>query len=215
MKNPLPASPAPIWRPPGPSMASREVHSSSRGACRPSLVGGTVPREIRCESGLERKAGLALLTHPQVADLQEQPPSVAWKDAAGHPHRHTFDFLAFLHDRRKLAVAVKPKAIADKRFADQLAMIAKQLPRSFADGVLLLTEQDLPRDLIHNATLVHQSRRVVDVDLDRQLLSLVGDNPGVTIGQLVKASGRGGDAFRSIVRLIGSGPIVTVRRQMI
>lgn len=206
----LPKSPVPIWRPPGPSMASREVHSSSRGACRPSIVGGAIPREIRCESGLERNVGLALLAHPQVVDLQEQPPAVTWRDAAGHSRLHTFDFLATLDNGRKLAIPVKPAAIAArKRFADQLALIAAQLPRGFADGVLLVTDRDLSRDLVHDAMLVHQSRRSVDADLDRQMLSLVDGNPASTIGQLVEASGRGGDAFRSIVRLIGSGVIAT------
>lgn len=206
----LPNSPAPIWRPPGPSLASREVHSSSRGACRPSIVGGAIPREIRCESGLERKAALSLLTHPQVVDLREQPRAVAWRDAAGHSRLHTFDFVATLDDGCKLAIPVKPAAIADrKRFADQLGLIAAQLPRGFADGVLLVTDRDLPRDLVHNATLIHQSRRIVDADLDRKMLSLVSGSPATTIGQLVKQSGRGGDAFRSIVRLIGSGAIVT------
>lgn len=204
-----PKSPAPIWNPPGPSLASREVHSSSRGACRPSIVGGANPREIRCESGLERKAALFLLAHPQVADLREQPPAITWNDAVGRSHRHTFDFLVILTDDRKLAVAVKPKEIADrKRLGEQFVMIAAQLPRGFADGVLLLTDEDLPRDLVHDAALMHQSRRAPDPALDERMLSIAASRPDATIAELIEISGHGGPAFRSVVRLAATGKLI-------
>jgi len=212
----LPASPAPIWCPPGPSVTSRNVHGKSRGACRPSVVGGAEPREIMCESGLEKKAAHFLLTHPKVADLSEQPPSVVWFDAAGQRHRHTFDFLVTLKDGRKLAVAVKPKARAERhRLADVLASIATQLPRGFADGVLLITDADLPRDLVHNSALLHHARRAPDQGLDAAVLKLAKATSVTTIGTLVRESGRGGEAFRSVTRLIANGLIAVVGQSRI
>lgn len=212
----IPKSPAPIWNPPGASITTRRVHGKSKGACRPSIVGGAIPREIMCESGLEKKVAHALLTHSQVADLQEQPPAVAWIDAAGNRHRHTFDFLATLKDGRKLAVAVKPRDPAERhRLADVLALIAKQLPRGFADGVLLVTDADLPRHLVHNSALLHHARRAPDADLDAFVLSLVGAASVTTIGALVRASGRGGDAFRSITRMIADGVISVIGQSRI
>ena len=169
-----------------------------------------------CESGLEKKVTHVLLTHPQVDDLREQPPSVAWVDAAGNRHSHTFDFLATVKDVRKLAVAVKPKKIADrKRLGEQLVMIAAQLPRGFADGVLLVTDADLPRDLVHNSSLLHHARRAPDADLDAAMLSLAGSGDVTTIGALVRASGRDGDAFRSIARLIANGFISVIGQSRI
>jgi hypothetical protein len=210
MKNPLPASPAPIWCPPGYSVTTRYVHSKSRGACRPSVVGGASPREIMCESGLEKKAAHYLLTHPQVVDLREQPPAVSWTDAAGVKHTHTFDFLATLKDGSKLAVAVKPSAVAiRKRFPEILAMIAAQMPRGFASGVLLLTDADLPRDVVHNAVLLHHARRAPDLALDAAVLTLAKKSAVTTIGALVRDSGRGGSAFRAVTRMIANG-IITV-----
>jgi hypothetical protein len=212
----LPKSPVPAWRPPGPSITSRSVHGKSSVACRPSIVGGAIPREIMCESGLEKKVAHVLLTHLQVVDLREQPPSVAWIDAAGNQHRHTFDFIATLKDGRKLAVAVKPKDRAERlRLADVLSMIARQLPRGFADGVLLITDADLPRDLIHNAALLHHARRAPDAELDAAVLSLLGSESVTTIGALVRASGRGGDAFRSVTRLIANGAIAVTGQSRI
>jgi hypothetical protein len=204
-------SPAPVWNPPGESLTTRYVHSKSRGACRPSVVGGASPREIMCESGLEKKVAHFLLTHPQVADLREQPPAVAWTDAAGNAHRHTFDFLVTLKDGRKIAVAVKPKTIADrKRFAEILEMVAARMPRGFADGVLLLTDADLPHDVVHNATLLHHARRAPDRDLDAAVLSLAKEASVTSIGELVRESRRGGDAFRAVTRMIANGAISVV-----
>lgn len=207
----LPTTIGPTYYPPGNSLTSRHVHSRSRGACRPSIVGGAEPREIMCESGLEKKVAHFLLTHPQVADLREQPPAVRWTDAAGVAHRHTFDFLATLKDGRKIAVAVKPKAVADrKRLVEILAMIAAQLPRGFANGVLLLTDADLPRDVVHNSTLLHHARRAPDPDLDATVLALAKATPVATIGALIRDSGRGGAAFRSITRMIANGLITVI-----
>lgn len=215
-ENQLPISPAPAWRPPGTSLTTRSVHGKSSEACRPSIVGGAIPREIMCESGLEKKVAHVLLTHPQVADLREQPPAAAWIDAAGNQHHHTFDFLATLKDGRKLAVAVKPKDRAERhRLAEVLAMIAQQLPQGFADGVLLVTDADLPRDLVHNSALLHHARRAPDADLDAVMLSLAGSASVTTIGALVRASGRGGDAFRSITRLIANGVISVIGQSRI
>ncbi|MGF7054752.1 hypothetical protein GGC47_003956 [Bosea sp. OAE752] len=196
------------WIPPLPSSATREVHAPSKGACRPSIVGGARAREIRCESGLEKKAALFLLTHPHVTGLREQPPPVEWLDMAGVRHRHTFDFLADLKDGRRLAVAVKPQAIAERnRFSEQLSMIAAQVPVTFADGILLLTDADLPRDLVADAALMHQARRAPDPEVDNLMLSLATQHHAVSIAELVRASGLGGVAFRSLVRMISVGAL--------
>ena len=208
MTSKLPSSPVPAWRPPGPSLTTRNVHSKSSGACRPSVVGGMQSREIMCESGLERKAALFLLTHPQVADLREQPQAVRWTDAAEIDRRHTFDFLATLVDGRKVAVAVKPRVKAQRRrLPETLAVIAGQVAPTFADGVLLITEADLPRDTVHNAALLHHARRGADPDADLAVGRLVTEAGQGTVGGLVAASGLEGAGFRAVMRLIASGTI--------
>ncbi len=162
-------------------------------------------REIMCESGLEKSAAVCLLTHPSVRNLIEQPTAVEWLDASGKKRRYTFDFIARLKDGRRLAVAVKPRYHAKRQRLDQqLELIASQLPRSFADGVLLITDADLSRNDVHNASLLHQARRAPDPALDAQLLSLAEGSASTTIGALVRRSGRGGDAFRSAARLIAN-----------
>lgn len=159
-----------------------------------------------CESGLEKKVAHFLLTHPQVADLREQPDAVQWLDAEGTLRRHTFDFLVTLKDGRKLAVAVKPKA--RRRRLDQiLAAIANQVPTGFADGVLVMTDEDVPRDVVHNAALLHHCRRGANPTHDAIVQRLVATPGRGTVGQLVAASELGGAGFRAVVRLIANGTI--------
>ena len=203
-------SPAPLWRPPGPSRSSRNIaiHERCKASCRPSIVGGAEPREIRCESGLEKKAGYFLLTHPQVVDLQEQPRAIAYRDAAGIERKHTFDFLATLQDGRKLAIPVKPKSIAErKRLREICTLMAGQIAKTFADGILPITDADLPRDVVHNAMVLHHSRRGADPDHDAVIGRLVAEAGDGTVGGLVAASGLGGAGFRAVMRLIARGLI--------
>ncbi len=215
----LPNSPVAPWRPPGRSRSSRDIaiHERCSASCRPSLVGGAHhPREIRCESGLERKAALFLLTHPQVADLREQPAAVTYRDAAGIEHRHTFDFLATLTDGRKLAIPVKPLARAvRKRLRETCKLMAGQLPRGFADGILPITDADLPRDVVHNAALLHHARRGANPDHDAAVERLIAKPGRSTIGALVAASGLGGAGFRAVVRLVAKGRVTLVEHARI
>jgi hypothetical protein len=202
----LPSSPAPLIYLPGESRSSRNVHSKSRGACRPSVV--VHNREIMCESGLERDAALIIAADPDVVELREQPPAVAWVDAEGTLTRHTFDLLATLRSGKKIAIAVKPMEVAKRtRFLQTLSLIAQQLPRSFADGVKLVTDYDLPQDHVHNAVLFKQSLRTSNPAHDELIKRLLAEHKYATIGQIVEASDLEGQAFQAIIRLIATGVV--------
>lgn len=202
----LPSSPAPMIYLPGESRSSRNVHSKSRGACRPSVVVHNC--EIMCESGMERDAASIMAIDPDLVELREQPPAVTWVDAEGTLIRHTFDYLATLRSGQKIAVAVKPMEVAKRtRFRETLDLIARQVPRSFADGVRLVTDEDLPRDHVHNAVLLRQSLRTSNPEHDELIKRLLSEHRGATIGQIVEASGLEGQAFQAITRLIASGAV--------
>lgn len=202
----IPTSPAPMIYLPGESRSSRNVHSKSRGACRPSVVIHNC--EVMCESGQERDAALIIGSDPDVVDLREQPPAVTWVDAEGTPRRHTFDFLATLRSGKKIAIAVKPMEVAKRtRFLETLSLIARQLPCSFADGVKLVTDEDLPLDHVHNAVLLRQSLRTSNPGHDEFIKGLLAEHKCATIGQIVEASGLEGQAFQAIIRLIASGVV--------
>lgn len=199
---------------PGEHRSTRNVHSKSRGACRPSVV--IYNREVMCESGHERDAAVIIASNPDVVDLREQPPAVTWTDAEGTPRRHTFDFLATLRSGKKIAIAVKPMEVVKRtRFLETLGLIARHVPRSFADGVKLVTDEDLPRDHVHNAVLVRQSLRTSNPEHDELIKRLLAEHKRATIGQIVEASGLEGQAFQAIVRLIASGVVRVIENARI
>jgi hypothetical protein len=194
---------------PGEHRSSRNVHSKSRGACRPSVV--VHDREVMCESGTERDAAVIMAADPDVIDLREQPPAVTWLDAKGTPHLHTFDFLATLRCGKKIAIAVKPMAVVKRtRFRETLNLIARHVPKSFADGVKLVTDENLPLDEVHNAVLRRQMLRTSNPDHDALIKELVTEHGRSSIAQLVEASDLKGQAFQAIIRLLASGIIRAV-----
>ncbi|WP_176733375.1 TnsA endonuclease N-terminal domain-containing protein [Bosea sp. BIWAKO-01] len=189
--------------------STRNVHTKSRGACRPSVV--IHDREVMCESGKERDAALIMASDREVIDLREQPPAVTWLDAEGTPRRHTFDFLATLRSGKKIAIAVKPMAVVKRtRFLETLGLIARHVPRSFADGVKLVTDENLPLDDVHNAVLLKHMRRTSNTEHDQLIKSLLAEHRRASIAQIVEASGLEGHAFQAIIRLVGSGAVSVV-----
>jgi hypothetical protein len=188
-------------------LATRIPSRRSRGSSRSSIVGGAEPRRIYCEGGLEEKTAYVLLAHPDFADLWEQPPAVEYIDECGIRRRHTFDFLLLLKSGTKIAIQVKPSKF-EAKWQPIIRMIAGQMSPKFADFALLLTEEKLGPDLVHNAMLIHAVRRDPPRGYDEQLRSIVRTlNGHVTIANLVECSGLEGNAFRAIVRLVANGEL--------
>lgn len=184
-----------------------------KGSLRGALVTrGTAPRVIAYESNLERKVLLVLLARPDVAEVREQIAPVAYQDEAGAWRSHRFDFLVHGRDGRRVLVAVKPRDLAERHdLAVLLARIAGFVPRSLADTVRLMTEDDVPRDRVYNAKLFHCVRDdglpEHDGHVERIARTLVG---ATTVSCLVAASGLDGEGFRAIVRLIDRGTLRVV-----
>jgi predicted Zn-dependent protease len=177
-----------------------------------------VPTEILCESGLEKKSIYVLLTDPNVVDVWEQPPAVAYIDLDGVRREHTFDMLVTLRNGTKYAIAVKPAEIAKKHdLKAKLTHIAAQVPRNFADFVDFFTEEKgLTRDAVHDALLIHSVRRNASRDADETLKAIVATLSGtVSVRMLVAASGLEGQGFRAVVRLIDEGTLRIVGRRRI
>ena len=185
--------PAHRWREPSRSVATRRTAESPRWSGRPILVEPNDNRELLGESELEAKAALVLLARPDCARLFEQPEPVRYRDHEGKRCHHTFDFLLVLRSGRKIAVAVKPQAIADKRGLKALIThIAGQMDPGFADGALLLTDAMI--------------RKVVE-----------GLNGATSIDCIIKAAGLDGhdQGFYAVARAIGHGLLTPTRRGLI
>jgi hypothetical protein len=197
---------ATAWRPPAPSRGTRNISRRSKGSARAVIITNAPEREIHCESSMERKCALLLLARPDVVDLVEQAPAVRYVDNDGRTKKHTFDFLATMVDGSKIAIEVKPAARVDKDgWRQRLRRIAGQM-----DGlvVVLVTEANLLRDVVYNATLLHFARHDANAEHDERIRQTARDLHGaVTIAELLERSGLYGDGFRAVVRLLGAGEL--------
>jgi len=177
-----------------------------------TIVTTDAPRRIHCESFLEAKVAYVLLARPDIVDVTEQPPPVPYQDEAGRTRTHFFDFRVTRSDGTRVAIAVKPaKVVRRRKLRELLHRIAAAMPPSYADAVLLVTEEDLSLALVHNAMLIHSVRRGRCADHDARVAALVRTlNGRVTVGTLVEVLGLAGDGFRAVVRAIADGTL-TVR----
>lgn len=207
------ALPDEIWTPPAPSVAGRlPAMGQKDSSVKAVLVGGNSPCHVYAESSIEERVAVVLLTRPDVVRLEEQLKPVSYVDIHGENRQHWFDFRATFDDGHRIAIAVKParKAIA-MRLKEELDHLALQLHRSFADGVRLMTELDVPRDVVHDARLLHAVRRDPPCEADDAVRDLVASLAGtISVGDIVRHTGLGATAFRAVARQIGSGDIRVV-----
>lgn len=201
------------WTPPVPSMSSRTIGLKSKGSLRGSLVtADRQPRRVQYESALEKKVALVLLARLDVSDVREQPQACEYVDRTGATRSTTFDFMVTMTDGARVAVAVKPRSRAERHdLAGTLSLIASQVGADFADRLVLMTEDDVPRDVVHTAALLHAVKRDPLSEADGAVAAIVGTLSGsTTVGEIVAASGLRGAAFRAVARLIGSGTLTVV-----
>lgn len=211
--------PAHRWRAPSRSVATRRHDENPRWSGRPILVEPNDNRELIGESELEAKAAFILLARPDCVRLFEQPAPVPYQDYEGISRKHTFDLLLVLKSGRRIAVAVKPKAIAEKHGLKTLvSLIARQMDPAFADGALLITDAMMPRVDVQNAGMIHDARRLPDPALDARVRAVAeGLNGASTIACIVRAAGLEGhdQGFYTVARAIGDGVLVPTRRGLI
>ncbi|MCJ2105392.1 hypothetical protein MKK70_08365 [Methylobacterium sp. E-041] len=171
------------------------------------MTRGEHRRVITFESELERKVLLVLLARRDVVEVREQIAPVTYRDADGVEREHRFDFLVRRRDGRRILVAVKPLEIAVKHDLDGLIrLIARHVPRSLADSAIWMSERDVPRNAVFNATLLHSVRADGSPEHDKVVEGIASTLAGITtVACLVAASGLAGDGFRAVVRLIDRG----------
>ncbi|MGH6774426.1 hypothetical protein [Brucella tritici] len=198
-----------VFIPPLPSTASRLPAPRSNVSNRAVIYDPVENRLKVAESALERKVFLVLRARPDILLIEDQPPAVQYLDALGDERTHHFDFRVTLQTGKKIAVAVKPFAIAQRRnLKSTLALIAARLPQGYSDRVTLITDRDLHGDVLYNAELIHSCRRNPNPNIEQQIREILSNTHGaVRIEDLVKQTGHAGMAFRAVVHLIALGEL--------
>ena len=87
-----------------------------------------------------------------VRKIWDQPPAREYVTEDGEVRSHTFDFLVEFWSGRRIAYPVKSTRYAAIDGIDEtLELIRNQSLDGFADDVVLVTEKEVPRRVVHNA----------------------------------------------------------------
>ncbi|WP_299047758.1 TnsA endonuclease N-terminal domain-containing protein [uncultured Tateyamaria sp.] len=205
------------YREPLPSLSTRKVAMRSRTSCR-----GFIPvwlaseqwwRRIVFESQLELMFIQLILSKGNVFDIWEQPPAMPYVDKNGKRAQHFFDFLVTWTDGSKTAWAVKPLELVQRRnFDREVALIASQTPKPFANEVRLFTDAGFQRHDAVNAARFQQLSKTDDPVADAAVASEIAKLDGtITVEQLVKRTAMAGRAYRAVVRAVFRGDLRQIR----
>jgi len=199
------------WEPTADSEGDRfPTKFRSRASTQGVLVTtGPKPRQVFFESLGEFNLLSVALARRDIVDVREQQLAV-YRDAAGVLRKHYFDFVVTFDDGTRRALAYKPRDRAERvGFIAFLTDLAGRISPEIADEIVPVTEKDLPRSLVQNAILVHDCQRDPCDETEEMVMAALAEFAGhVTIADLRDATSLGGDAFRAVVRLIGSGDII-------
>ena len=209
------------YREPLPSISTRKIAMRSRSSCR-----GFIPvwlpseqwwRRIVFESQLELMFIQLILAQGNVHDIWEQPPAVPFVRDNGKSAQHFFDFLVTRMDGSTTAYAVKPFGLVQRRSFDaEIALIASQTPKSFADEVRLFTDAGFHRYDAVNASRFHQFSKSPDAEADVAVAEQVQTlTEPTTVGDIVEQTGLAGRAYRAAVCAIFRGDLVQMRGGLI
>lgn len=197
--------------PPKPSRATRKARLPSKGSGRVKIVGPDRRKRV-ADSFLEADFIRVRSVCPDILDILEQPAPIAYRDALDVVRWHRFDAIIVYRDGTRLAAVVKPSDVAARKGTSHLVrLLARDLPANVADGVVLVTEQDVGRDALHDARLIIGALLHPQPGDDAALLAhMRGHREPTSVADLCRATGLGGTGFRAVARLIGEGSVVKV-----
>ncbi|MFS4439630.1 restriction endonuclease [Paracoccaceae bacterium GXU_MW_L88] len=206
-----PVETARSYRPPAQSRATRVPSARSKASGRSMIAVQTPaeahPRYMFCESKLEQRALYLLLARPETLNIVEQPAPVAYTRADGRKRNHVFDFLLTQRCGHRIAIEVKPWAIAERTdLRQELQLVRAAMPLSFAHEIVLITDRSFTRAAAQNAERLHAFRRTADPEADATITALLADLTTQTkIAELALQSGLEGRGFRAVFRAIYAG----------
>ena len=209
------------YREPLPSISTRKIpmrsHTSCRGFIPVWLASEQWWRRIVFESYLELMFIQLILAQGNVYDIWEQPPAVPFVRDNGKSAQHFFDFLITWMDGSTTAYAVKPfELVQRRRFDSEIALIASQTPKSFADEVRLFTDAGFHRYDAVNASRFHQFSKSHDAEADAAVAEQIQSlTEPTTVGDIVELTGLAGRAYRAAVCAIFRGELVQVKGGLI
>lgn len=162
------------------------------------------------ESFGESKVIITLVVRPDFHDLAVQVGPVAFTNADGRLSQHFIDIVFTDTAGKRTAFLVKNRRrAACPKFQDAASRIAAAVVPQYADEVQIVTDEDLDPLEVLNASRFLYYRRFPDAEADARVRkvidSLIAPAP---IVQIMRMSGLGGRAYRSVFRAIFEGALI-------
>ncbi len=208
--------------PPLASTASRKISRRSKARVYTALTVSLPadkcrPRIIYCESKLERNCLLLWLAKKDVFDVREQPSAVSFKDGSGVVRKHTFDFLITLKNKKKYAIVVKPSNNANKdKFKSDINCLSQQLPKSFADQLVLFTDRSYRNEEAVNAERLFKLKTHITSDDHLAIKCAISGQAGFkTVRAILASAGNPNGGFGAVLHAVFEGRLELIRSQII
>lgn len=155
---------------------------------------------------LEYHTALCCIYRPDFLDIEEQLAPIRVRHGGVRATPYWFDFRLTLTSGKRIALAVKPEAKADRYvFREKMRAVTRVAVPSIADAVCVITERNIDPFQLANAKLFHAGRHpeeVMDAQVEAELLRL--EQP-VAIRDFLARCGIGSAGFWSVVRAIRTG----------
>ena len=131
-------------------------------------------RELYYESDLERRCVLKFMRDPAVADIREQHTVTEYADEHGKVHQHTWDLKVTYKNGLRELIFVKPLYRVLQRLQEEFYnTISDFVFPHVAQTTRLITERDLPADLIDLADICNIAMLAPPPPLADQVFSLI------------------------------------------
>jgi hypothetical protein len=186
------------------SSAHRVPTAKKRGSRTGFVIDPFRRRKVYFESGLEEVLLRVLIAHPDVIDIQEQQRAVFMFN--GELKEHFFDIVVTWRSGRRTAYAVKYRDDVDQELLAMLQAAAGDRNLRFAHQFRTLSETDVDRITIANASAIIRCARDFDfeaMDLLREHLPSYG--PSVRLRDCGEIADLGSRGYRAGIALLQSG----------
>lgn len=190
-------------------MVARDLRRPGYRGLRGYYPSRKAGRSVAFESRLERDHFLLLDADPEVLSFEEQPVTIAFRDATG-PRRYTPDVRVRYRDRDDELVEVKYRAELDAMDDEQRLRLreaheaAQDWARAHRCVFVLRTDAEIVGARLDRARVLHSFARVTaNTARIEAVHDFTAARPGVSIDEVV--AGLGNDARAVVLHLVWRG----------
>lgn len=206
-----------VWQGCEPTTASRIPPARTKRSFRIRSTDREDNREVVFESILEYGFWLIQRAEDRRRKIFEQPPARFYMDSSGVRRRHTFDLLVEEADGSRIAYAVRPEQLVERK---GLRSVVEALRRGglqgFADTALIRTERFVTKSRVRNALEILNAREMCNAnDVEIASAFVAQMRGGAMLGHIVDRLAMGPRGRVAVLNLLDDKVLECVRKERI